>query len=142
MTSCLTTCSRTITAFVALAEHMAATNDYTPQQASALYLTAGDTVDWLYGERGIFAFTFEMYPAYSISAYPTARSIPRETGRNFPAVTYLTGMADNPAKSIGLGGDATAPQAASLRRSSRAARRSPSRRRRPTMPRSRSLPGR
>ncbi len=98
-------------AFVALAEHMAATNDYTPQQASALYLTAGDTVDWLYGDRGIFAFTFEMYPAYSDPGfYPTARSIPRETGRNLPAVTYLTGMADDPAKSIGLGGDATSPQ--------------------------------
>jgi carboxypeptidase T len=98
-------------AFAALAERMAATNDYTPQQASALYLTAGDTVDWLYGERGIFAFTFEMYPVSSDPGfYPTADSIPRETGRNLPAVTYLTGMADHPRKSIGLGGDATAPQ--------------------------------
>jgi hypothetical protein len=98
-------------AFAALAGRMAATNDYTPQQASALYLTAGDTVDWLYGERGIFAFTFEMYPVFSNPGfYPTALSIPHETERNLPAVTYLTGMADHPRKSIGLGGDVNSPQ--------------------------------
>lgn len=98
-------------AFAALASLMAATNGYTPQQASALYVTAGDTVDWLYGARHIFGFTFEMYPTgWNPGFYPSADLIPRETQRNLPAVIYLTGMADNPRKSIGLGGDVTAPQ--------------------------------
>jgi carboxypeptidase T len=98
-------------AFVALAADMAATNGYSPQQASDLYVTAGDTVDWLYGERRIFAFTFEMYPtSWTPGFYPPGDRIPRETARNIAAVTYLTGMADNPRKTIGLGGDASPPQ--------------------------------
>ena len=44
--------------FRKLAGDMAATNGYVPQQASDLYTTSGDTVDWLYGARGIFGFDF------------------------------------------------------------------------------------
>lgn len=33
---------------------------YTPQQASDLYPTTGDTVDWAYGELGVPAYTFEL----------------------------------------------------------------------------------
>ena len=76
-----------------------------PQQASDLYTTSGDTVDWLYGERGIFGFTFEMYPLANPGFYPPGSVIERETRRNNAAVTYLTGIADNPRKVIGLGGD-------------------------------------
>src|SRR4051812_23611940 len=36
---------------------------YTAQPASALYPTAGDTVDWVYGEYGVPAFTVELRPA-------------------------------------------------------------------------------
>lgn len=97
-------------AFVALAQQMAETNGYTPQQANALYTTSGDTVDWLYGERRIFGFTFEMYPAGAYPGfYPPGDVIERETRRNNEAVTYLTAVADNPRKVIGLGGDATPP---------------------------------
>jgi carboxypeptidase T len=35
---------------------------YTPQQSSQLYLTAGDTTDWTYGEYGIPSFTIELRP--------------------------------------------------------------------------------
>jgi len=96
--------------FVALAGRMAATNGYTPQQASDLYITSGDAVDWLYGARGIFAFTFEMYPVGSYPGfYPPASVIEQQTQRNRAAVTYLAAAADNPRKVIGSGGDVTAP---------------------------------
>jgi carboxypeptidase T len=36
---------------------------YTPQQASELYPTAGDTTDWTYGIYGIPSFTIELRPA-------------------------------------------------------------------------------
>jgi carboxypeptidase T len=35
---------------------------YTPQQASELYPTAGDTADWTYGIFGIPSFTIELRP--------------------------------------------------------------------------------
>jgi hypothetical protein len=96
--------------FVALAGQMAATNGYTPQQASDLYITSGDAVDWLYGARGIFAFTFEMYPIGSYPGfYPPASVIEQQTQRNRAAVTYLVGVADNPRKVIGSGGDVISP---------------------------------
>ena len=97
--------------FRELAGDMAATNGYTPQQASDLYTTSGDTVDWLYGDRGIFGFTFEMYPRnYNPGFYPPGDVIERETQRNDAAVAYLAGVADNPGKVIGLGGDTTPPE--------------------------------
>lgn len=96
--------------FVALAGRMAATNGYTPQQASDLYITSGDAVDWLYGARGIFAFTFEMYPRGSYPGfYPAADVIEPQTPRNRAAVLYLAGVADNPRKVIGSGGDVISP---------------------------------
>ena len=39
---------------------------YTPQQASQLYLTAGDTADWTYGEFGVPSFTIELRPASAL----------------------------------------------------------------------------
>ena len=46
--------------FVAMGQAMAATtcqngDCYTPQQASDLYITDGDSIDWQYGTQGIFA---------------------------------------------------------------------------------------
>ena len=97
-------------AFVALARRMADTNGYTPAQSSDLYITDGDAVDWLYGARRIFAFTFEMYPPDDPPGfYPPADVIEAQTRRNDAAVTYLTAVADNPRKVIGLGGDAITP---------------------------------
>ena len=97
--------------FRKLSGDMAASNGYIAQQASDLYTTSGDTVDWLYGAQGIFGFTFEMYPRYSNPGfYPPGDVIERETRRNAAAVTYLAGVVDNPRKVIGLGGDATLPK--------------------------------
>ena len=87
--------------FRKLAGDMAATNGYTPKQASDLYTTSGDTVDWLYGARGIFGFTFEMYPKGYPGFYPPGSVIEQETRRNDAAVIYLTAVADNPRKVIG-----------------------------------------
>ncbi len=98
---------------VAMANAMAASNGYTPQQASDLYITSGDTTDWAYGQHGIFAFTFELYPTgYNPGFYPPDEVIPAQTARNRAACEYLAGVADNPHKVIGQGGDATPPRAA------------------------------
>ena len=35
---------------------------YTPEQASQLYPTAGDTTDWTYGEYAMPSFTIELRP--------------------------------------------------------------------------------
>ena len=43
---------------------MAATNGYTPEQSSDLYITDGTIDDWLWGTSKIFAYTFEMYPTH------------------------------------------------------------------------------
>jgi carboxypeptidase T len=64
------------------------------------YTTSGDTVDWLYGERHIFGFTFEMYPKGYPGFYPPGSVIEQETRRNDEAVIYLTAVADNPRKVI------------------------------------------
>ena len=100
-------------AFVELGRQMAALNLYTAKQASLLYPTNGDSDDWLYGERGIFAFTFEMYPRESYPGfYPPDSVIAAETARNRGAVSYLVAVSDSPLKVVGLGGDTTQPTVA------------------------------
>jgi hypothetical protein len=51
-----------IETFVALADSCVAYNGYDPGNAASgtIYITNGDSDDWLYGERGIFAFTPEV----------------------------------------------------------------------------------
>lgn len=39
---------------------------YTAQQSSQLYLTAGDTTDWTYGEHDMLSFTVELRPASAL----------------------------------------------------------------------------
>ncbi|GAA2355583.1 M14 family metallopeptidase [Saccharopolyspora halophila] len=71
---------------------MAADNGYTPQQSSDLYVTDGDSLDWMWGEHKILAFTLEMYPASGGGLdgfYPPADVIDRETARNDGAVDIL-----------------------------------------------------
>jgi len=77
--------------FAALGQAMAQTNGYTAMQASSLYITDGDFVDWAYGVHRMFAFTFEMYPTI-VSAegfYPPGSVIAAQTERNRAAVLYL-----------------------------------------------------
>ncbi|MGW9374618.1 M14 family metallopeptidase [Streptomyces xanthophaeus] len=82
---------------------MAASNGYTPEQSSDLYITDGTIDDWLWGSQKIFAYTFEMYPASSGGGgfYPPDEVIDRETARNKEAVLQLLENADCMYRSIG-----------------------------------------
>jgi carboxypeptidase T len=86
-----------------LGRRMAATNRYTAEQSSALYITDGDLLDWLWGTYKIFAYTFEMYPTSSSQGgfYPPGSVIARETSRNKEAALLLAEAADCPYKMIG-----------------------------------------
>lgn len=88
--------------FATLGRQMAATNGYTPQQSSDLYITDGDSLDWLWGVHKIFAFTFELYPGSASGGgfYPPASVIPAETARNRTAALMLAEAADCPYKVI------------------------------------------
>lgn len=88
---------------VALAQTMAASNGYTPEQASDLYITDGTIDDWLYGVHKIINYTFEMYPATSAGGgfYPPDEVIPAQTSRNRTAILYLISQADCPYRAIG-----------------------------------------
>ncbi|MFJ6772840.1 M14 family metallopeptidase [Kitasatospora sp. NPDC091257] len=90
--------------FATLGRGMAATNGYTPEQSSDLYITDGAIDDWLWGAHRIFAYTFEMYPGESGSGggfYPPDEVIGRETSRNREAVLRLVETADCVYRAIG-----------------------------------------
>ena len=89
--------------FEALATSMARTNGYTAEQSSDLYITDGAIDDWLWGANGVFAFTFEMYPADGLSPgfYPPDEVIHRETARNREAALMLLEDAACPYAAIG-----------------------------------------
>jgi carboxypeptidase T len=82
--------------FATLGQRMAATNGYTPEQSSDLYITDGSIDDWLWGNQKIFGYTFEMYPSSSAGGgfYPPDEVINRETSRNREAVLMLLEYAD------------------------------------------------
>ncbi|MCX4527776.1 MULTISPECIES: M14 family metallopeptidase [unclassified Streptomyces] len=81
---------------------MAASNGYTPEQSSDLYITDGTIDDWLWGNQKIFSYTFEMYPSSGGGGfYPPDEVIDRETARNKEAVLQLLENADCMYRSIG-----------------------------------------
>jgi carboxypeptidase T len=82
--------------FSALGKAMAATNGYTPEQASDLYITDGGVNDWMWAQHHIWSYTFEMYPTSELQGgfYPPDTDIKRETERNDKAVDLLLGYAD------------------------------------------------
>ncbi|GAA3031160.1 M14 family metallopeptidase [Streptomyces glomeratus] len=90
-------------AFKAVGRKMAASNGYTPEQSSDLYITDGSIDDYLWGTQKIFDYTFEMYPTSSSSGgfYPPDEVIERETSRNRDAVLQLLENADCMYRSIG-----------------------------------------
>ncbi|MFD8421858.1 M14 family metallopeptidase [Streptomyces sp. NPDC059466] len=90
-------------AFKAVGRTMAASNGYTPEQSSDLYITDGSIDDYLWGTQKIFDFTFEMYPRSSSGGgfYPPDEVIERETSRNRDAVLQLLENADCMYRSIG-----------------------------------------
>ncbi len=46
--------------FVSIGNNISAINGYEAMQAYDLYPTSGDSDDWLYGEKGVLAFTIEL----------------------------------------------------------------------------------
>ncbi|MEV8349285.1 M14 family metallopeptidase [Streptomyces niveus] len=90
-------------AFAAVGGKMAASNGYTAEQASDLYITDGSIDDWLWGNQKVFAYTFEMYPGSAGGGgfYPPDEVIERETDRNRDAVLQLLENADCMYRSIG-----------------------------------------
>ncbi|MEU9404592.1 M14 family metallopeptidase [Streptomyces sp. NPDC048281] len=90
-------------AFKAVGRKMAASNGYTPEQSSDLYITDGSIDDYLWGTQKIFDYTFEMYPTSSSGGgfYPPDEVIERETSRNRDAVFQLLENADCMYRSIG-----------------------------------------
>lgn len=98
-------------AFQALGRGMAATNGYTPEQASDLYIADGVIGDWLWGNQRIFSFTFEMYPTSSAGGgfYPPDEVIGPQTTRNKAAVLCLLDYSDDPYRAIGRDCSTTPP---------------------------------
>ncbi|MBB5117287.1 carboxypeptidase [Streptomyces eurocidicus] len=91
-------------AYAAVGKAMAASNGYTPEQSSDLYITDGTIDDWLWGSQRIFAYTFEMYPGESGAGggfYPPDEVIDRETARNREAVLQLLETSDCMYRAIG-----------------------------------------
>ncbi|MBW5425761.1 zinc carboxypeptidase [Streptomyces sp. BG9H] len=90
-------------AHAAVGRKMAASNGYTPEQASDLYITDGTIDDWLWGNQKIFSYTFEMYPSSAGGGgfYPPDEVIERETSRNRDAVLQLLENSDCMYRSIG-----------------------------------------
>lgn len=90
-------------AFATVGRKMAASNGYTPEQSSDLYITDGSIDDYLWGAHKIFGYTFEMYPRSASGGgfYPPDEVIERETGRNRDAVLQLIENADCMYRSIG-----------------------------------------
>jgi len=84
--------------FEKMARTMAGWNNYTPEQASDLYIASGDTTDWAYGTHGIFAFTFELSPTSQFEGgfYPSPAITDRVFNANIKPMMYLLEYADNP----------------------------------------------
>jgi carboxypeptidase T len=68
-----------------LGRRLARANGYTPEQASDLYVAAGELPDWLWGVHRIYAYTFELGPAGNF--YPVR--FEREVARNREPVLQL-----------------------------------------------------
>ncbi len=90
--------------FATIGQQMAATNQFTPEQASDLYIADGTIIDWMWATHGIFSYTFELYPGPSGSGggfYPPDEVIPAQTTRNREAVLMLSEYADCVYRAIG-----------------------------------------
>lgn len=90
--------SRDLSVFEKMAKTMAQWNGYTPQQSSDLYIASGDTTDWAYGERKIFAFTFELTPKSMTGGgfYPGPAVIQSTFEANLKPSLYLLNAAGDP----------------------------------------------
>ena len=104
--------AKALTAFKTMAGEMAKMTGYTPEQSSDLYIATGDTCDWAWGEKGIFAFTFELTPKsmWDGGFYPGAGVVTRVFQANIRPALYLIDLSDDPLRaSPGTGVFAAAP---------------------------------
>jgi carboxypeptidase T len=92
--------------FRTLGVQMAQSNGFTPEQSSDLYITDGDSIDWMWGNQGIFAYTFELYPGPNGASgfYPPDEVIAAQTSRNRVASLLLAEYADCPYRVANLQG--------------------------------------
>ena len=77
---------------VALADRIRTVHgqNYTPEQASDLYLASGDTTDWLYSLLAVPAFTIELRPVNSFPGFELPESQIQPTfEENLSAALYL-----------------------------------------------------
>jgi hypothetical protein len=91
-------------AFATLGRQMAASNGYTPQQASDLYITDGGVDDWMWATHKIWSYTFEMYPKNGSGLngfYPQDTQIAPQTTRNNGAVDLFLSYSDCVPRIIG-----------------------------------------
>ncbi|MBI5743925.1 MAG: zinc carboxypeptidase [Elusimicrobia bacterium] len=79
--------------FDSMGKAMGTITGYKPQKASDLYVAAGDTGDWAYEARGVFAFTTELE---GTSFYPGAAMITTAVGKNVKAALYMLSVTADP----------------------------------------------
>jgi carboxypeptidase T len=86
--------------FETMAKQFAGFTGYVPQQSSDLYVATGDTTDWAYMARNIFAFTFELTPKRwgGGGFYPGAGVIEKTVRDNIKAAMYMLSVTDDPYK--------------------------------------------
>jgi carboxypeptidase T len=88
--------------FRTIGNQMAASNGFTPEQASDLYIADGTIIDWMWGQHRIFAYTLELYPSSAGGGgfYPPDEVITAQTSRNREASLLLAEYADCPYRAI------------------------------------------
>jgi hypothetical protein len=84
--------------------HAVHSKTYTPQQACALYITSGDSDDWMYGVEGMFAYTTELRPTSGSGygfALPANQIVPTFE-ENLPAAMRLLDWTDTRSPTVGI----------------------------------------
>nr|WP_117215467.1 M14 family zinc carboxypeptidase [Allorhizocola rhizosphaerae] len=97
--------------FATIGQQMANSNNYTPEQASDLYIADGVSIDWMFNNQGIFAYVFELYPGQFGGGgfYPPDEQIAPQTQRNREAFLLLSEYADCVYRAIGKEAQYCAP---------------------------------
>lgn len=85
--------------FESIGKKIASFSGYTPEQGSELYITSGDSDDWIYGEMKSLPFTTEI-GGWDDYFDPPFSSLPRFWDENRPGALYMIQVAANP-KRIG-----------------------------------------
>jgi carboxypeptidase T len=90
--------AKALAAYKRMADVMAGMTGYRAMQSGDFYPSSGDTGDWTWEARKVFAFTFELTPKTSRQGgfYPGAAAIQTTFQANIRPALYLLEMADNP----------------------------------------------